>query len=118
MTQATKLPFFTFSAVDLADWLDRRPDVWWSVDGDPTLMSAVDFPCPSEELSAELRRVGKGLRIFDPREDSTSNGLTFDVNDLDALADRENNSRARTFLLAWEGGDIPWLLAEYIDAES
>ncbi len=116
MTRAVKLPYYTIKAEELASWLDRQPDAWWIVDGDPALTSHVDFPCPSEELSEELRRVSKPLRMFDPRENSIAKGESVPVEQLDDMADTDNNSGARTYLLCWEGDDIQWLLAEDPDA--
>lgn len=112
MSEALKLPYFTIEAEELAKWLDTQPDAWWTVDGDPLLTSRVDFPCPSEELAAELRRVGKSLRVFDPRQDSKARGESIARTNLDDLADTDNNLKAKTFLFCWYGEDIQWLLAE------
>ena len=112
MSEALKLPYFKIGADELATWLDTQPQTWWTVDGDPLLTSRVDFPCPSEELSDELRRVSKSLRIFDPRQDSKAHGEGIPPKQLDQLADTDNNVNAKTFLLCWDGEDIQWLLAE------
>lgn len=116
MSKVINLPYYTISAEELASWLDGQPDSWWIVDGDPVLTSHVDFPCPSEELSAELRRVSKPLRMYDPREKSKAQGEAVRVDQLDDMADTDNNSQARTYLLCWDGDDIQWLLAEDPDA--
>jgi hypothetical protein len=116
MSKTLDLPYYTIKAEKLADWLDGQPDSWWIVDGDPVLTSHVDFPCPNDELSAELRGSGKSLRLFDPRKDSQAHGEVIRVEQLDAIADTNNNSHARTYLLSWDGDDIQWLLAEYRDA--
>jgi hypothetical protein len=116
MSKTLDLPYYTIKAERLADWLDGQPDSWWIVDGDPVLTSQVDFPCPSEELSAELRGVSKSLRLFDPRKDSKAHGEVIRVEQLGDIADTNNNSHARTYLLSWDGDDIQWLLAEYPDA--
>jgi hypothetical protein len=113
MSELLKLPYYTIKAEDLAEWLDNQPKAWWIVDGDPVLTSFVDFPCPSGELSAELRRIGKPLRMFDPRTDSKAHGESVRLEQLKDIADTANNSRARTYLLCWDGDDIQWLLAEY-----
>ena len=55
MSKTLELPYYTIKSEELANWLDDQPESWWIVDGDPVLTSHVDFPCPSEELSAELR---------------------------------------------------------------
>ncbi len=116
MSETLKLPYYTIKAEELADWVDGQPELWWIVDGDPVLTSHVDFPCPGEELSAELRRVRKPLRMFDPRNDSTAHGEAVPLEQLNDMADTDNNSRARTYLLCWDGDDIQWLLSEYSDA--
>lgn len=112
MSKTLKLPYFTIGADELAKWLERQPQAWWTVDGDPLLTSRVDFPCPSEELSAELRRVNRALRIFDPRPGSKAHGESVAFTTLDELADTDNNLKAKTFLLCWDGEDIQWLLSE------
>lgn len=112
MSKVVKLPYFTVSANDLANWLDAQPNLWWTVDGDPYLTSRVDFPCPSNELSAELRQANKMLRIYDPREHSPAHGDLIPSTQLNELADTDNNSQVRTFLFCWDQEAIQWLLAE------
>jgi hypothetical protein len=116
MSETLELPYYTIKAKELAKWLEDQPDSWWIVDGDPVLTSHVDFPCPSEELSAELRVASNSLRLFDPRKDSTPHGQAIPLEQLNDMADTNNNSHARTYLLCWDGDDIQWLLAEYPDA--
>lgn len=116
MSEILELPYYTIDAEALAQWLDDQPELWWSVDGDPLLTSHIDFSCPSEELSAELRRIGKPLRMFDSREGSKAQGEAVPIELLNDLADTKNNSHARTYLLCWEGDDIQWLLSEDPDA--
>ncbi len=113
MSETLKLPYYSIHAEQLADWLDEQPESWWSVDGDPVLTSHVDFPCPSDELSKELRSLGKSLRMFDPHAGSEAHGEALSIEQLNGLADTNNNSQARTYLLSWDGDDIQWLLAEY-----
>ena len=113
MTKVNALPYYSLRAEDLANWLDAEPETWWIVDGDPLLTSLIDFPCPEEELSMELHRVNKSLRLFDPRTDSSAHGQPLDLNELEGIADRDNNSKARTYLLSWEDNDLQWLLSEY-----
>jgi hypothetical protein len=118
MPKSLELPFYTISAKTLAEWLDDQPEAWWLVDGDPVLTSHVDFPCPSDELSAELRRVGKSLRMFDPRKNSRATGGRVSIKMLRELADTNNNSKARTYFLSWEGDDNQWLLMDYPGASN
>ena len=63
-------PHYTLPAEALADWVESQPDRWWAVDGDPYLMSVVDFPCPGDELAPEIRRVGKDLLVWDKAPNS------------------------------------------------
>ena len=58
-------PHYTLPASALADWIESKADKWWSVDGDPRLMSVLDFPCPSDELAPAIRGVGKDVLIYD-----------------------------------------------------
>lgn len=112
MSETLKLPYYTIDPKDLAKWLDEQADTWWIVDGDPVLTSHVDFPCPAEELSAELLRVNKPLRMFDPREGVQAQGETVPVEQLNDIADTQNKAHGRTYLLSWEGDDNQWLLGE------
>ena len=112
MSETLRLPYYTIDPMELAQWLEDQADTWWIVDGDPVLTSHVDFPCPTEELSAELRRVKKQLWVFDPRKDADAKGQAIPVAQLNEIADTENKAQARTYLLSWEGDGIQWLLAE------
>ena len=56
-------PHYKLPADTIADWIERQPEKWWSVDGDPLLGSVVDFPCPSDELAPAIRRVCKNLLL-------------------------------------------------------
>ena len=110
------MPYYTIDAAVLAKWLLGQPDFWWNVDGDPLLTSLVDFPCPSGEIASALEKVSGTLRVFDARDDAKANGEPIAADQLKDLANTENNSHARTFLLRWDDGDVQWLLAEDPDA--
>jgi hypothetical protein len=105
-------PHYTLPATVLADWIDSQPDRWWLVDGDPWLMSVVDFPCPSDELAPAIRQVGKDLRVYDKTPGSRAHGEVIPANRLDDLAEVSNRRRRKTFLLTWADSDIDWLLIE------
>jgi hypothetical protein len=105
-------PHFTLPAAALADWIESQPDQWWSVDGDPWLMSVVDFPCPSDELAPAIRKVGKDLLLYDKTPGSRAHGEVVPVDRLDELADTSNWQHRKTFLLSWADSDIEWLLVE------
>lgn len=107
-----EMPYYTLSAAALADWIESQPDKWWSVDGDPWLMSVVDFPCPSDELAPKIRKVGKRIWLRDTNPSSQAHGQEIAVEKLDELADTNNRSHRKTYLMSWEGSDEPWLLLE------
>jgi hypothetical protein len=115
MPTLKELPYFIISAEAIADWLDRQPDIWWYVDGDPKLTSKVDFPAPADELSGALRRFRhRQLQVFDGRPQSSADGRPISSNEFDQLADLNNRHHERTFLLRWDedDGGPPWLLIE------
>ncbi len=96
----------------LAEWLDGQPGSWWNVDGDPLLTSEVDFPCPNEELAEALRRHNNDITIFASKSAKSNVGADMDSLDLDDLTDTEDPRQEKTFLAAWKGSDIKWLLSE------
>ncbi len=58
-------PYYVLRPSELADWLDREPDTWWIIDGDPRLTGErIDLPCPGEELAELLRRYKKDLYFY------------------------------------------------------
>jgi hypothetical protein len=105
-------PHYTLSATTLAEWLESQPDKWWSVDGDPLLTSTVDFPCPSDELASEIRRVGKNLLLQDKNPGSQAHGEEIAGAQLDQLADTSGRRRRKIFRLSWADSDVDWLLLE------
>ena len=105
-------PHYTLTAKALADWLDSQPDKWWSVDGDPTLTSVVDFPCPSDELTPVIRRVGTNLLLQDNSPTSRAHGEQIAGDKLDELADIPNKKHRKILRLSWADSDVEWLLLE------
>ncbi|MFO0929604.1 MAG: hypothetical protein U0736_21670, partial [Gemmataceae bacterium] len=68
-------PHVTVSSAALAEWLERQGvDRWWTVDGDPLLTGRLSFPCPADELAAELRRVNRTLLVQDRRQPPLGRG--------------------------------------------
>jgi hypothetical protein len=122
MTETQAWPHYEMQSHDLADWLDNEgPDSWWTVDGERHLNRTVDFPCPPEELSEELRKMpNRTLEVLDPRPGSTANGAPVGngVKLID-LADRNNNrgSQIYTFRVKGEGFDKAWQLVEDYNEE-
>ena len=106
----------TVTASELADWIDQQSDHWWFIDGDPILVPLVDVPCPSDELAQAIREVGKRVLIYDSAAAATPRTKSFDISQLDELADRENNRRERNFLCAWEGTELEWILIDDTEA--
>jgi hypothetical protein len=75
----------------------------------------VDFPCPSDELSVEIRRIGEDLRLRTsaPTGASPSEVVSIQTPDeLGRLADTNNRSRHQTLLLRWAKQLDFWLLME------
>lgn len=105
-------PYYTLPAATLARWIENQPDRWWSVDGDPRLMSIVDFPCPSDELAPAIRKIGKDLLLHHKNAASGAHGQVVAQERLNELADVSNRRRLKTFLLSWADSDVDWLLME------
>ncbi|QDV85806.1 hypothetical protein [Planctomycetes bacterium TBK1r] len=112
MPNQIQLPYYTIKATDLASWIEQQGEMWWFVDGDPLLTSFVNFPCPPDELIKALQKVDKNALIFDPREGITAKGEAMELEQMDDMADKNNNSSARTFLLQWADDDWQWLMME------
>jgi len=91
---------YVVRADDLADWIARQPDAWWSVIGEPELKGLVDFPCPSDELVPEIRRMGKNLRVLDhvppAGEDAVVKG-----HDLDEMTVDYGRHQEKALYLSW-----------------
>jgi hypothetical protein len=117
-------PHYEIPSTELADWLEQQgADHWWMVDGDPLLTGRIPFPCPGDELSAELRKLNRSLLVQAPKGDTAAHGQPIDVAKLDSLASdyRGNPLSARSsperindrfFYLCWKGSPYEWLLAE------
>ncbi len=105
-------PHCTLSAAALADWIESQPDRWWAVDGDPYLMSVVDFPCPGDELAPAIRKTGKDLLVYDKTPGSKARGERIGANRLAGLADTSNRKHQMIFLMTWSDSDEEWLLHE------
>src|ERR1700680_1587597 len=103
-------PHYTLPAEILAGWIERQPDRWWSVDGDPRLTSVVDFPCPGDELAPAIRKIGKGLMVYDRH--GRAHGDVIDSDRLNELCDTANRRHRRTLLFSWVDSDVDWLLIE------
>jgi hypothetical protein len=121
-------PHFRIAPSELAAWLERQGvDRWWNVDGDPLLAGRLSFPCPADELAAELRRVNRPLLVQDRTEARAGRGQQITSHDLDALVTRLGDNVAtqgtrlawmndRILFLCWQDFGDDWLLVE--DAET
>jgi hypothetical protein len=103
---------FFIPSREVARWLDSQPGTWWLVDGDPDLTSRICFPCPSDELADELRRLDRNLIVYTNKSVGMDDGREIDFQVLPRLADTENRHHERNFLARWESSDIEWLLSE------
>ena|SRR5690242_12900105 len=82
-------PHYKIASSELAAWLEAQgTDRWWNVDGDPLLTGRLSFPCPADELAAELRRINRTLLLQDRRKPPSGRGEPIVAADLDALATR------------------------------
>jgi hypothetical protein len=103
-------PHFTIAPYNLAAWIaDQGENVWWTVDGDPLLMSRLDFPCPPEEIAAELQRHTTRLLVADPQRRAGGEELTPEEFGHVTEMFRE---RGDPLFLSWETGEVDWLLAQ------
>jgi hypothetical protein len=118
-------PHYQIAASELADWLERQgTDIWWSVDGDPSLIWRISLPCPADVLAAELRRIDRPLLVRDLNHAPMARGQQITAQKLDELvADRDDvpcavsGRRPGTgndcvLYLAWPDRDEEWMLLE------
>jgi hypothetical protein len=117
-------PHYRIASSELAAWLEAQgTDRWWSVDGDPLLTGRVSFPCPADELAADLRRLNRMLLVQDSRQPPKGHGEQIGAPDLDALATRWGEilrtsgapplwASDRLFVLCWEDRSDEWMLNE------
>src|SRR6266436_4878939 len=82
-------PHYELASSELAMWLENQgAKSWWSVDGDPLLTGRLSFPCPAEELAAELRDIGRTLLVQAQPGDSEAKGQSIDSTKFGAVAAR------------------------------
>lgn len=117
-------PHYEIAATELAAWIEKQgADRWWNVDGDPLLTGRLMFPCPGDELAAELRRINRPLLVLDKHKSPDAKGQPITHEQLDALVGRlgENVQISeplpswvadRLFFLCWKGRADDWLLVE------
>ncbi|MFI5454323.1 MAG: hypothetical protein ACHRXM_02630 [Isosphaerales bacterium] len=103
---------FIISSRQVAQWLDSQPGTWWLADGDPLLTSRICFPCPSDELAEELRRIDQNIIVYTNKAVGMEDGRQIDSHVLPRLADTANRHHERNFLARWQSSDVEWLLSE------
>ena len=122
-------PHYEIPAGEFAAWLERHGDRWWSVDGDPVLTGRLTFPCPGDELAAELRRIGRPVLALDRRTPPQAKGEVAGAEVLDALAadlgesihvidggEKPGWASDRLWDLCWKGSGTDWILTEDTEA--
>lgn len=101
-------PHYVIESYNLAAWLeDHDENTWWTVDGDPILMSRLEFPAPSDELAAEIMKLEKRLLVADPKGNAMGEELTPEDVDSVMVTDEHGESM---LLLSWVGGSTDWQL--------
>ena len=103
--------YFPVAAEELAKWLERDPDLYWSVDGDRRLGGMVNFPCPGDELAKTLRKIGQRLLVLRRGEGSVVPDRSVAMAELDELVETEELG-TRVLQFRWEDSDAEWLLIE------
>jgi hypothetical protein len=123
MANILQTKHYELPSTELARWLEAQGG-WWNVDGDPLLTGRLPFPCPADELAAELRRLNRLLLVQAIHSEFAPEGqgrLTAD--DLGKVAVRYSGSQSgpdlpsefvndRQLYLCWKGSPHEWLLIE------
>ncbi len=86
---------------EIADWLRRDPDRYWTVDGDPVLGSMLNFPATGGELADAVESLAVDLLVFEHVPHSS---------DLDDCVETEELG-TRVLKLRWANGS-EWILIE------
>ena len=119
-------PHFELRSAELAKWLEQQPaDRWWTVDGDPLLTGRLSFPCPGDELAAELRRIDRLLLVSAKEETIDARGQLISAENLDDLVELSpyrlgdlSNLEVKYYRwlsLCWKGSETDWELVEDLE---
>ena len=103
--------YLKVDAEELARWLCRDPDAYWTVDGDPVLAGMLSFPCPGDELADALRKIGNSLLVLDREASLQEQAEPIASSDLNVLVE-EKELDSRVLQFRWNDSDIEWLLIE------
>ena len=126
MTSIPVGPHYEIPSSEFAAWLEQQgKDRWWYVDGDPLLTGKLPFPCPADELVAELRKLNRPLLVQAKPDDPHAKGQPVAKDKLNELVGHfaENlhvsgsepmppGAGDRLLYLCWKGSPHEWLLAE------
>jgi hypothetical protein len=116
-------PHGEIPATEFAAWVEQQgADTWWSVDGDSLLTGRLTFPCPGDELAAEVRRINRPLLVGMPKK-TTDTGVSLKTADLDTIVSRFADhveikgtrpiwTNDRLLSLSWKDSGEDWLLIE------
>jgi hypothetical protein len=117
-------PHYEIPSTELASWLEQQgTDRWWYVDGDPLLTGRLTFPCPADELAAELRKIDRPLLVQAKQEDVGAKGQVIEATKLNEAVARFTDVlrpsgptsvrlQDRVLYLCWKRAFDEWLLAE------
>jgi hypothetical protein len=119
-------PHFEISSTELAAWLEQQGvDRWWNVDGDPLLAGRLSFPCPADELAAELTKINRPLLVEVKGNDVGAKGQRIGKEKLDEFVGRFADdirgvpgeempawSADRFLYLSWKDRHYDWFLTE------
>ena len=115
MSMTVRLRSSEIPSATLADWLDQEtPNRWWAVDGDPILTGEVSFPCPTDELTAELRRINGTLEVKHHLNGTIPAGWVLDAAHFFSQGNMSEPEEERIFEMRWlkPRETNPWLLIE------
>ena len=126
MTGIRAGPHYEIPSAELAAWLEQQgKDRWWNVDGDPLLTGRLTFPCPADELAAELTKINLPLLVQAKKEDAGAKGQPVGKEKLDELVGKVSDNIQlggaekmpawagdRLLYLCWKGSPHDWLLEE------
>lgn len=121
-------PHYEIPAAELAAWVERHGEQWWSLDGEVKTLGKLDVPCAGSDLARVFRRRGKPLLVLDEREQPQGNGEVVGADMLDALSvpwvGDEARRRAeppiwandKMLTMSWIDEDREWRLIEDSEA--
>lgn len=105
------MPHYSLKSSTLIEYLAANPEKWWSVDGDHTFECSLCFPCPSDEIIAEIRE-SDDFWLLDFTPGSLAAGEIATVATFDLIADTNNNGKHETWALSRKNSKERWLLME------